>query len=296
MIIEAKNLVKRYGKTTAVNGISLQVERGEALGLLGPNGAGKSTTISMMMGLIRPDGGSVTVAGHDPTLAKARQTIGLAPQALSLYEELTATENLSFLGRLYGLMGPALKSRVAWALEFAGLVERRGDRVATYSGGMKRRLNLAAALIHEPEIVLLDEPTVGVDPQSRNHLMECIEQLQADGMTVLYTTHYMEEVQRLCQRVAIVDRGSLLALDTVDNLIAQHGGDSIIRGTLREQPAGSFELGGVLEGRQWELTSSDPLSAVATAVHSDHAFESLAIERPNLESVFLKLTGRSLRD
>ena len=220
---------KSFGPTVAVDGLSLSVRKGEVLGLLGPNGAGKSTSVSLAVGLLAPDSGSVTIddAGS-PADPAVRQRIGVAPQALAIYELLSGDENLRFFGQMYGLSGAALDARVAWCLDFVGLTDRRKDRTGGYSGGMKRRLNLAAALVHDPELLLLDEPTVGVDPQSRNSIFESIEALQREGRTIIYTTHYMEEAARLCNRIAIIDHGRLLALGTVDDLISAHGGEATV--------------------------------------------------------------------
>ena len=214
-MIQADNLRKRYGALTAVDGISFEVRSGETFGLLGPNGAGKTTTLNLLVGTLTPDGGSVYINGEaDPTNATVRQQIGYAPQAIALYGELTAEENLTFFGRLYGLSARQLRERARQALDLTGLSDRRQDRVRTFSGGMKRRLNLACALIHDPPVLLLDEPTVGVDPQSRNLIFDKIEWLRGQGRTIVYTTHYIEEAQRLCDRVAIMDHGRILALDT----------------------------------------------------------------------------------
>jgi len=241
--IDVQGLRKAYGALVAVDGISFQVERGECFGLLGPNGAGKATTIHCVVGALRSDAGTIRVDGEsDPTRPAVRLKIGVAPQPIALYDELTAQENLEFFGKLYGLGGDRLKERVEMALEFSGLTSRRKDRVATYSGGMQRRLNLVCGILHDPPVILLDEPTVGVDPQSRNLIFENIEALKRLGRTIVYTTHYMEEAQRLCDRVAIVDQGKILALDTVESLLRRHGG------------------------------------------------------HPDLEAVFLHLTGRTLRD
>ncbi|MFQ6093058.1 MAG: ABC transporter ATP-binding protein [bacterium] len=247
--------------------MSLEIERGEVFGLLGPNGAGKTTAVNMALGLLRPDAGAVEldVLGP-PTRPEVRAKIGVAPQTLAIYEDLSGEENLSFFGKIQGMAGGRLKDRVDWCLEFVDLADRRGDRVKTYSGGMKRRLNLAIALIHDPPLLLLDEPTVGVDPQSRNAIFEKIEALREEGRTIVYTTHYMEEAQRLCRRVGILDRGKLLALDTVEGLIAAYGGktSSWPRGRRAE-----CELRQLLRFR---------------------------VDRPDLEGVFLNLTGRHLRD
>ena len=233
-MIHLKNIRKTFGATVAVDDLTLEIQQGEVFGLLGPNGAGKTTTVNMMVGLLAPDRGSVVIStGEDgasgaPTEARFRARIGLAPQALALYEELTGKENLTFMGRLQNLSGARLREQVLRALDFVGLRDRAGSRAKTYSGGMLRRLNLAAALVHDPPLLLLDEPTAGVDPQSRNALFQNIKALQAEGRTIIYTTHYMEEAQRLCDRVAILDGGRLMALDTVEGLIDRHGGKSIL--------------------------------------------------------------------
>jgi linearmycin/streptolysin S transport system ATP-binding protein len=215
-MLTLSHVVKRYGAHVAVNDLSLEVRPGEIFGLLGPNGAGKSTSVHISVGLLRPDQGTAALAGlGPPTSPDVRARIGVAPQSLSLYALLTGEENLTFFGRMHGMKGSALSGRVRWALDFVGLTDRRGDRVQTYSGGMKRRLNLAAALLHAPALLLLDEPTVGVDPQSRNQIFENILALKRLGRTLIYTTHYMEEAERLCDRVAIIDQGKLLALGSV---------------------------------------------------------------------------------
>ena len=294
-MITAKSLEKSYGQIRAVEGLSFFIKPGETFGLLGPNGAGKSTTINMLVGLIKPDGGSVVVDGSNPMDATTRRLIGVAPQTLSLYEELTANENLAFFARLYGLNGSHLAHRIQWGINFAGLEDRAKHRVSTFSGGMKRRLNIAVALIHEPKILLLDEPTVGVDPHSRNHIFESIEKLSSAGLTILYTTHYMEEAQRLCDRVAIIDHGKLLAIDTVGALIAKHGGSSQIVGELDDWPNG-LEYPGEVEDQTLRFSSESPLESVATLTAHGAKFRTLQIRSPDLESVFLSLTGRSLRD
>jgi ABC-2 type transport system ATP-binding protein len=241
-VLTLENVRKCYGNganaVTALDGLTLRITPGEVLGLLGPNGAGKSTTVNLAIGLLAPDSGTVTIAGAgSPTHTSVRRRIGMAPQALALYELLSADENLRFIGQIYGLSGEHLAKRVEWALAFVGLTDRRRHRVETFSGGMKRRLNLAAALIHDPELILLDEPTVGVDPQSRNQIFDNILALKQLGRTLIYTTHYMEEAERLCDRVAIIDGGRLLALGTVDELLTTHGVPPrmvLQRGTLEE--------------------------------------------------------------
>ena len=304
-MIEATHLVKTFGTLTAVDHLSLTIREGETIGLLGPNGAGKTTTIGMLVGLTSPDSGEVEVLkgqnSHNhaesgsPSHSSVRNRIGVAPQALSLYEELTAAENLRFFGSLYDLGDMSLKERVEASLEFAGLQDRRNDKVSTYSGGMKRRLNIAVALIHRPEVVLLDEPTVGVDPQSRNHIFERIEEMQKTGMTILYTTHYMEEAQRLCDRVAIMDKGKILALDTVDALLEQHGSRPVVHAVLHPQSSRNG-LPAELDGDSIRFESDDPIAEVSQLTQSGVQFQSLQIANSDLESVFLKLTGRQLRD
>jgi ABC-2 type transport system ATP-binding protein len=275
-------LRKAYGATVAVDGLSLRVEPGEILGLLGPNGAGKSTTVHLALGLLTPDAGTVAVDGLGaPTDPAVRRHLGLAPQAVALYAELTGEENLRFLGRVHGLAGHALRARVDWALGFAQLDDRRRDRVGSYSGGMQRRLNLAAALLHEPRLVLLDEPTAGVDPQSRNAILERILELKRGGLTVVYTTHYMEEAERLCDRVAIVDHGRMLALDTVSSLKRTHGAEPVLVTTVA--------------GKVRRVPTSDPAGALIRLA-AEVRVDDFHVERPDLEQVFLKLTGRRLRD
>ncbi|MGE3277039.1 MAG: ABC transporter ATP-binding protein [Vicinamibacterales bacterium] len=273
---------KRYGPTVAVDGLSLSVRTGEVFGLLGPNGAGKSTTVALAVGLLAPDSGAVTIGqGGNPRSPAVRQAIGVAPQALALYDTLSGEENLRFFGTIYGLAGQALEARVRWCLDFVGLTERGRDRVERYSGGMKRRLNIAAALVHDPALVLLDEPTVGVDPQSRNQVFDTILALRQAGRTVIYTTHYMEEAERLCDRIAIVDGGRLLALGTLQELLAAHGGPPC--------------LVVVTPGGEQRYETADPL-ATLNAVAATTVVERFRVERASLEEVFLHLTGRSLRD
>ena len=281
-MIRFEHIRKTFGPIVAVDDLTLEVRQGEVFGLLGPNGAGKTTTINLAVGLLTPDGGTVLLDGVDsPARPKARRKIGVAPQALALYEDLSAEENLAFFGRLYGLSGRTLTQRIAWCLDFVGLTERRRGHAKTYSGGMKRRLNLAIALVHDPLVLLLDEPTVGVDPQSRNAIFDSILALNAEGRTIVYTTHYIEEAQRLCDRVGIMDHGRLLALDTVDDLIAAHGGKSVV---TAEGPDGEVRI-----------ETDDPLAELARL----HALGTLAhyrVDGPDLEVVFLNLTGRHLRD
>jgi ABC-2 type transport system ATP-binding protein len=281
-MLSLRNLSKSFGKIRAVDDLSLEIKRGEVFGLLGPNGAGKTTTVNMAIGLINPDEGTVEVEGWgSPTRPEVRARIGIAPQALAIYGELTGEENLRFFGTIQGLRGRRLSERVRWALEFVDIYERRRDRVKTYSGGMKRRLNLAVALVHDPPLLLLDEPTVGVDPQSRNSIFEKIEAMRREGRTIVYTTHYMEEAQRLCDRVGIMDRGRLLAMDSVRALIAAHGGQSTVI-AMRD------------EG-EIRLETKDPLGELLKLRESG-GMTDFRVESPNLEGVFLSLTGKHLRD
>jgi ABC-2 type transport system ATP-binding protein len=296
-MIRVTALRKSFGPIVAVADISLEVRQGETFGLLGPNGAGKSTTILLMSGALHPDAGEVVLNGAaGPTRPEVRQQLGVAPQALAVYEPLSARENLTFFGKLYGLAGARLRERVDWALKLAGLADRSKDRVATFSGGMKRRLNLACALVHDPPVIFLDEPTAGVDPQSRNYLFDTIEGLTARGTTVLYTTHYMEEAERLCDRVAIMDHGRILALDTVEGLIGRYGGQPTIEAELEELPASPERLPGELDGRVLRLQTDRPLEEAARLAAQGLRVRRFHVEQPNLEMVFLNLTGRRLRD
>ncbi len=296
-MIELRDIRKSYNGTVAVDGISFSIDKGETFGLLGPNGAGKTTTVNMMVGALKPDSGTVVINGTgNPTDPQVRMQLGNSPQTLSIYEDLSAEENLRFFGKLYGLRGRKLKERVDWTIEYAGLQDRRKSLTKTFSGGMKRRLNLACALIHEPEIILLDEPTVGVDPQSRNLIFESIESLKKQGKTIIYTTHYMEEAERLCDRIAIMDFGKILDIDTVDNLIEKHGGLSVITAVLRTIPDDPSALPGMLDGNLLRIETDHPMKVFAELAGGGLKFTSARIDRADLETVFLNLTGRRLRD
>ena len=315
--VEAKDLVKRYGDLYAVNGVNLAIRKGEILGLLGPNGAGKTTFISMITGLLEPTSGTVTVdgldLGADTNAVKAK--LGLVPQELALYPTLSARDNLSFFGSIYGLGGKDLRERVDAVLGLVELAERANEAIETFSGGMKRRVNIAAGLLHQPAVLILDEPTVGVDPQSRNAIFEGVEALNRDGMTLIYTTHYMEEAQRLCHRVAIIDEGKIIALDTPAALIRSLGGGILVLGL--EDPESGPGLGRV----QAVVDRVRDLPAVKSAIRDDghlkietHRFQEALMQilditnqqdvritsmekwEPNLESVFLHLTGKRLRE
>ncbi|MGB5953547.1 MAG: ABC transporter ATP-binding protein [Ornithinimicrobium sp.] len=309
-VLVVENIERHFGSFTAVDGVSFQIKQGETFGLLGPNGAGKTTTISMVTGLIPASAGTVTVAGEPMGADKidAKRHIGLVPQDLAIYPELSARENLLFFGRLQGLAGSELKTRVGQVLELVGLADRAKEATKKFSGGMKRRLNIAVGLLHSPTLLILDEPTVGVDPQSRNSILESVEALAGEGMAVLYTTHYMEEAERLCDRVAIIDSGSIQACGTQDELIKLTGGVDTIKltgsGDLEDAARAVEALDSVEnvqnDRRQLTLTVHDAPTAVAaivtTATSSGMKLSDVEIARPDLESVFLHLTGKALRD
>ena len=281
-MIRIEGVSKKFDDLVAVDNLSLHIKQGEIFGLLGPNGAGKSTIISMISGQQLPSSGTVQVNGRSPTSLESKRLLGVAPQSIALYEELSALDNLTFFGSLYSLGRDKLKERIATVLDFVGLTDRATDRVEKYSGGMKRRLNLAVTLLHDPDILLLDEPTVGVDPQSRNKLFESVLELKEQGKTIVYTTHYMEEAEKLCDRVGIIDHGKMLALDTVDTLINQYGGDSLL----------SYSIG----SGDVSLTTDKPIEDLQTLLQEHSDIRDLKLKRPDLEKVFLNLTGRHLRD
>jgi ABC-2 type transport system ATP-binding protein len=307
-LLEVVDLHKRYGAEVALDGVSFQVPEGEVFGLLGPNGAGKTTLLSIVSCLLEPTGGEVRLLGRrvSPADREARRVIGIVPQELAVYEGLTARENLHFFGELYGLPRRALRLRVDEILAAVGLADRANDRVQHFSGGMKRRLNLGAALVHGPRLLLLDEPTVGVDPQSRNHIFEEVRRLNSAGLTVVYTSHYMEEVEALCRRVGIMDRGKLLACEALPALLHQLRG--LVRFRVSGLPSGLRErLEGLpdctlrqRDGRALELECGDVKGTLVRLVGllTEAGVELLHLEteEPNLERVFLHLTGRALRD
>jgi ABC-2 type transport system ATP-binding protein len=310
VVLECRGLVRRFGDRTAVDGVSLQVAAGETYGLLGPNGAGKTTTISMIAGILTADAGEIRVLGEPITTGagQAKAAVGLVPQDVALYSDLTVVENLRFFGRLQGMTGKALERRIAEVLEVVGLADRTGDRIEAYSGGMKRRANIAAGLLHSPRLLILDEPTAGVDPQSRNQILQSIEALGGSGLAVLYTTHYMEEAERLCQRVGIIDGGRIIAEGTRRELVAHIGEhDRIVLGVSGpvEVLAGRLRgLAGVVgasaaDGTVEVITedAATTLAAVvAEAVPAGCTITGVEVREPDLEAVFLHLTGRALRD
>jgi ABC-2 type transport system ATP-binding protein len=299
------SVVKRFGDLTAVDGISLEVRERACLGLLGPNGAGKSTLIRSIAGRVLPDSGSIRVFGQLAGSAAARAELGWVPQELALYPLLTCRENLEAFGRYQGLRGKALHEGIAWCLAWAALADRAGNPVKTLSGGMRRRLNMAAGLVHRPRIVLLDEPTVGVDPQSRNRIFEMVEELRAQGATIIYTTHYMEEAERLCDRIAIIDHGRVIAHGAKEELVEQSFGrrsDVLMRFAASVQNAaawaaaqgGSLEEGGGVA--HFAVAQPTDIAVLLDAAGRDGLeVIDVVLRRPNLESVFLKLTGRDLR-
>jgi ABC-2 type transport system ATP-binding protein len=310
LVLEAIGLRKRFGDNQAVNGVDISVGPGETFGLLGPNGAGKTTSISMIAGLLAADSGSVMVAGRpiNTRSTDAKAAIGLVPQDLAIYPDLSARENLTFFGRLYGMKGPSLAKRIAEVLEVIGLADRANDRTKEFSGGMKRRLNIGIGLLHQPTLLILDEPTVGVDPQSRNAILESVEQLSRAGMAVLYTTHYMEEAERLCDRVAIIDQGVVKAEGTRRQLVELVGEADRIHitatGDLQAARAAAASVSGVLEATVADhsievmagMASSLLPEVLARVAAGGAAITSVAVIEPNLEAVFLHLTGKALRD
>ncbi len=311
-ILEVRNLVKKYGDFAAVNGVTFEIQEGEVFSLLGPNGAGKTTTISMLSTLYPPTSGDAQIGGHSITKEPmaVKQVIGVVPQELALYEDLTAHENLIFWGQMYGLSGKALHNRIAEVLEQIGLTEKAKNRIRTYSGGMKRRVNIGVGLLHKPRLLFMDEPTVGIDPQSRRAILDTVKGLNQQGMTVLYTTHYMEEAQELSDRVGIIDHGELIALGTQKELTQQVGETETLILHISENDdveklANALKsVKDVLEANvtDHEISIITPeaediiASVISKANECGIKVRSVDMREPNLEAVFLHLTGRALRD
>lgn len=311
-ILQAKNLVKTFGKLKAVDDVSFDIQEGEIFSLLGPNGAGKTTLISMLSTLLTPTSGDAQINGYS-IISDGMQVlkhIGIVPQEIALYDELTAVENLVYWGKLYDLKGRKLDERVKEVLEQIGLSDRAKDRIKTFSGGMKRRINIAAGLLHKPKLLFMDEPTVGVDPQSRRMILDMVKELNQQGMAILYTTHYMEEAQELSDRVGIIDHGNLIAIGTQEELTLQVGENDSIRfetdpiDDLPEIAAQLQNFGGiskvVVEQNGLTVIVKDAESSLAPIINQASQagahIKSIEIVEPNLETVFLHLTGRALRD
>ncbi|AWB43759.1 export ABC transporter ATP-binding protein [Paenibacillus sp. CAA11] len=305
------HLTKHYGDRTVVNDLNLHVQQGEVLGLLGPNGAGKSTTVSMISSLLSPNRGEIWIGGHnlaaEPRAAK--QIMGIVPQDIALYDTLSAKDNLSLFGSLYGLSGAGLRRKVDEVLEMVGLLDKKNQDVREFSGGMKRRVNIGAALMNDPQLLILDEPTVGIDPQSRNHILETVKRLnQERRMTVIYTSHYMEEVEYLCSRVAIMDHGQLIALGTKEQLKQQLGAWDMLSVDYEQAGSEALEKVELIQGVVRMMAEPGRLTLFVNpkeqnAIHILEALKGLGLtltsfryDEVNLEHLFLQATGRSLRD
>ena len=309
MLVEVRNLVKRYKDVLAVDNVSLAIEEGEILGLLGPNGAGKTTAINAMIGLTRMDSGEIVIFGKNfkDYELEIKRDLGVVPQDIAIFEDLTAYENLCYFGKLYGLKGSLLKERVEEALEFTGLHDRKKQYPKKFSNGMKRRLNIACALVHHPKLIIMDEPTVGIDPQSRNHILQSIKQLIKMGSTIIYISHYMEEIEEICTRIVIMDHGRVIAKGTKEELKSLMTSDEKV---VVELSTANYtlvdnikKLSGVkdayVNGNELTVLSkknSKNLSEIIDYVSDSSEIMSLIVEKPSLETVFLTLTGRTLRD
>jgi len=302
--VEIRALAKRFGALQALAGVDLEVGEGEVLGLLGPNGAGKSTLVRALMGRVRPDTGSILLFGRPADEPGARDLLGYVPQEIALYPVLTAEENLRVFGRFQGLAGAELERAVADGLAFSNLADRAGAPVEPFSGGMKRRLNIAVGILHRPRVVLLDEPTVGIDPQSRERIYAMIAELKRAGVSILYTTHYMEEAERLCDRIAVIDHGRLIAVGTREQLVRSTLGSARrlrVDADVPVPPALAGELSGAtVDGATLELSTDEPAVTIprllAAFERAGVGVADLRLDRPSLEGVFLHLTGRELRE
>lgn len=312
-MLTVRDLRKSFGHVEAVKGVSFSVEKAESFGLLGPNGAGKSTIINMITGLFPPTSGSIHIKDIDviKNPKQAQKWLGVVPQEIALYETMSARENLKFWGRMYNLTGKELEKSVDEVLEIIGITDRSKDKVNTFSGGMKRRVNIGAAILHRPKMLIMDEPTVGIDPQSRNHILNTVKQLNSQGMTIIYTSHYMEEVEFLCERIGIVDHGQLIALGTLRELRETIHDRSRIILTIDKKPLNTemltqsltslfLEKDIQIQDNQLTVFHKDPQlilsDFIQTVTKTGAKVTSVDIVEPNLESVFLHLTGRNLRD
>ena len=309
-LLEVKGLAKSYGSLKAVKGISFKVEEGEIIGLLGPNGAGKSTTISMISTLLKPDGGEILYKGTDIVKSpkSIQKELGIVPQEIALYPTLSGYDNLKFWGQAYGLSGDKLKNRIHEVSKIIGIDERLKDKVENYSGGMKRRLNIGAALLHEPQLLIMDEPTVGIDPQSRNHILDTVLELNKTGMTIIYTSHYMEEVEYLCRNIHIMDMGQVIASGSQDQLVDIVEGQRQVIFQFENIPQdllkalGNIESVEKIEEADLKVTLHTKngktliQDALDIAMQKGAPVQSVEVVKPNLESVFLHLTGKDLRD
>jgi len=309
-IVKIEELVKKFGDNVAVDNISLEIDEGEIFGLLGPNGAGKSTVINILCGLLSQNGGKVEILGRDikKDLISAKKNIGIVPQDIAIYDDLTASENIKFFAGLYGLSGSLLKERAEETLDFVGLADKAKSRPSDFSGGMKRRLNIACAIAHRPKLIIMDEPTVGIDPQSRNHILQSVRKLNVMGSTIIYTSHYMEEVEEICSRIAIIDHGKLIAEGTNEELKGIVTNTNSVWITVDSMSRINVDSLKAIKGVT-NVEMADNLIKVHSSVDINNldklilyftenyvSIKSIETKTPNLESVFLTLTGRKLRD
>lgn len=307
-MIEVEHISKQFGKIKAVKNISFSIKKGEVFGFLGPNGAGKTTTLNMLSGLLESDEGSIALDGFNlnENTIECKKNIGVVPQEISLYDDFSAYDNLMFWGSLYQIPKKKLKENISKILNLIGLEDRKDDLIKTYSGGMKRRINIASALLHEPKILFMDEPTVGVDPQSRNRIFEIVETLNKQGMTIIYTTHYMEEAERLCDRIAIIDHGEIIAQGTLNQLQKQSNTKEMVVLTFKSVSEEKFKELNEKLGLKSELQESkilfecdinkDLTKIISACNTANLTIEDVTVKKANLEAIFLQLTGKQLRD